>query len=82
MKRKTDPVTFPPGHFTALIREHNWPPGFEPQVVWRHDDHLRQEAARHAREESAANGRGWGNGTITLPKTPKHSAPGTMRRST
>lgn len=26
---------YPPGHFTALLRRHDWPPRFEPQMPVR-----------------------------------------------
>lgn len=30
MKRRIAPVAYPPGHFTALIRAHDWPPRWQP----------------------------------------------------
>ena len=33
--QRTGLDSLPPGHFTALIRRHNWPPMFEPRMPLR-----------------------------------------------
>lgn len=32
MTTDRSPRTYPPGFFTALLREHDWPPGFVSQI--------------------------------------------------
>lgn len=67
-KPKTRPpaaptVIYPPGHFTELVRLHNWPPGFKSQVVveaWDATDR-RAAATRNVEriaEAQALNARG------------------------
>ena len=81
MKRKHTPAReFSAGHFTELVAKHNWPPRFEPQMVWNAEEAKRKEAARLGREAAIANGTGWAAGTILLPGTPKHAAPGKLER--
>jgi hypothetical protein len=46
---------YPKGHFSALIRAHNWPPMFEPQ--WQRTREVQQsETARINRERRVALG--------------------------
>jgi hypothetical protein len=68
-------ASYPAGYFSALVREHNWPPRFEPQFQlgggW-------SDARRvmDMRERQSASGIGWGDGTIPMPGTPKLPRPG------
>lgn len=78
-KRKLMPRDYSPGHFTELIRAHNWPPRFEPMADMNSGEFYRAQAASAAREQAKAEGKGWGAGTIVLPGTPKHAAPEMMR---
>lgn len=68
-------VEYAAGHFTAMIRKHDWPKGFVPTEV--SDDtrakHLQSQAIR-ARLE----GKGWALGTIRLCGTPTYKPPGDM----
>lgn len=50
------PAVYPPGHFTALIRAHNFPPRFEPQCSLVSDAEIRQRAT-DARMRIVAEGR-------------------------
>ena len=74
-KHAQSPAGYPPGHFTALIRQHDWPPSFQPH------DHTPARAvaaelvARAARWKAAAAGRGWAQGTLPMPNTPKNALP-------
>ncbi len=82
MKRKhTPPREFSAGHFTELVAKHNWPPRFEPQMVWNAEEAKRKEAARLGREAAIANGTGWVHGTLVLPGTPKWLAPKARERA-
>jgi hypothetical protein len=73
----------PPGFFTALVLQHNWPPMWQPaEYRW---PALRGAAAAAAAlpvlaaaQRRAAAGVGWGKGTLPMPGTPKHEAPGYM----
>jgi hypothetical protein len=71
---------YEPGFFMALVRQHDWPPRFEPQMesmtVQRQ---IQLAAAARGREVANATGVGWGNGTIVLPNTPHNLRPGMMR---
>ena len=56
---------YPPGYFTDLIRRHDFPPRFRAQPT--------------PKKPPQQNGRGgWGDGTMNMPGTPKHAAPGSM----
>jgi hypothetical protein len=48
------PVSYPAGYFTALIREHNWPPQWQPAEVHTPRQHLAlvkaAEAGRSAKD--------------------------------
>ena len=47
MKRTRTPAReFAPGHFSELVAKHNWPPRFEPQMVWNAEEAKRKEAER------------------------------------
>jgi hypothetical protein len=79
--KHTPHTDYEPGHFTALIRKHNWPPEFV--SLMKHDEREaeRKQAAEKARQAASATGAGWGNGTIAMPNTPKWTAPKPMVRS-
>lgn len=65
-------------YFLALVRRHDWPPGFEPQA-----DEARKVAPvpnAAERERQAALGIGWGTGTTPMAGTPKHARPVWMSR--
>lgn len=73
-----------PGYYTAPFRRANWPPGFWQAKDSEREDRCSSESLRSA--ASAANaqkaresGKGWGNGTVTMPRTPKNIAPGWMK---
>lgn len=79
-KRQPTPATnYPAGHFTALIREHNWPPNFEPRYAHDDTEWKRRMAGQVAREVAAREGKGWNTGTIVLPNTPKWLPPTMMK---
>jgi hypothetical protein len=81
-KRKPTPSTdYPAGYFTALIREHNWPPRFESKLNYSGLDWKRHVAGQWARAVAITTGAGWGNGTIVLPNTPKWRMPTMLTRS-
>lgn len=80
-KRHTPALAYPAGYFTALMREANWPPGFEAALDLGGANAQRQRAASAAREAAAANGTGWGNGTIPMANTPKNPMPKMMARA-
>ena len=77
MKHKL--ITYPPGFFTALIRRHNWPPGFVSQLDREKPEFKPHVTTDAQRERQIAAGYGWGSGTMPMPGTPKRSAPGWMR---
>ena len=91
MKRRRPPKLAPiPAHmttghyFTALIRAHDWPPGWRPAAPERK---LNGGAALigtrrgiEERERQAAEGIGWGSGTTPQPNTPKNRRPEWMNR--
>lgn len=80
MKRKPTPATnYPAGFFTALIREHNWPPMFEPRFAHDDTEWKRRLAGQVAREVAITTGAGWNTGTIVLPNTPKWLPPTMMK---
>lgn len=73
MSRKHPPANYPAGYFTALIREHNWPPNFTPKFPQVNDDFRRMLAASQARDRS-------GNpGTVLMPNTPTWRRPEMMK---
>lgn len=58
-RRKPAPAApaqpYPPGHFTELIRRHNWPPRFEPQYQRTREVEM-SESSRIHREAQMALG--------------------------
>lgn len=50
------PVVYGPGHFTQLMRSHDWPPGFVSQGSVDPGALKRQEAAVRGRATQLANG--------------------------
>lgn len=71
----------PDGYFVALIKKHNWPPGFESQLKVDRNGHL-QALARANRAVALVTGKGWGNGTIVMANTPKHVRPDWLKKET
>lgn len=73
-----------PGYFTALIRRHNWPPGWQPsRDAGAGAARLPRGAAAIAnRERQAQSGIGWGSGTSVMPGTPGTMRPAWMGRGT
>lgn len=69
------PRMFPVGYFTPT-----WPPGFVSALTCR-KGHLQELNGRDMGQQNRAEGRGWGDGTIAMPRTPERLAPGTMRKS-
>lgn len=69
------PSGYAPGHFTSLIRLHNWPPSWEPQYRQTREVEL-SERARITRERLQALGH---TGTI-VGLSPKAEA-GQLERS-
>lgn len=75
---------YPPGHFTELMRRHNWPPRFEsaiPRVSdWRSgaSASARVSAQREAGYEA---GHWWATGTVQMPGTRDAAKPAWMPRS-
>lgn len=68
---------YAPGHFTALIAKHDWPPNFIPQ--FEHELHWSDaRRVQQIREHQTANAVGWGSGTLPMTKTPKHARPTAM----
>ena len=73
---------YPPGYFSALVREHDWPPEFKahPSVSdWRSPSAMSKKASE-AREAAAERGEAWGLGKICLPGTPNQLRPGWEKR--
>lgn len=84
-KPKAKPIPtgdYPPGYFTAHIREHDWPPGWQPQI----DGALisAQAAGVHAGRlatwRAKAEGKGWAVGTMPMPRTPSNPLPARQAR--
>lgn len=53
--RPAAPAAYAPGHFTELVRLHNWPPTFEPQLR-RTREVEQSESSRVNREARVAQG--------------------------
>ena len=75
-RRPPAPVDYPPGHFTAPV--YAWWPDWQPYVLGRFDTGAAERSARAAAvtEENRRLNRGFGNGTMDLPRTPDSVAPG------
>lgn len=65
---------YPSGHFTELVRRHNWPPRFEPRL------HAIDLGDKPKLGRPLKHGGGWGDGTIPLPGTPMGGKPAWMPR--
>jgi hypothetical protein len=78
--KRTPTKTYPPGYFTESMTRHNWPPRFVSKMDAASTSAHHQRASAKARELAVEHGLGWGTGTIVLPNTPKHQAPGMMER--
>ena len=57
-RRRPQPVAYPAGHFTALMRRHDWPPRFRPQYQ-ADSDPDRSARSSATRDAILARG-GWG----------------------
>lgn len=68
-RRRRTAAAYGAGFFTSLMRAHDWPPGF----VSRTADHVPTRLSGAAGNVALG---GWGNGTLPMPGTPKHTAPG------
>ena len=80
MKRIPTPATdYPAGFFLALVREHNWPPNFEPRFDIPDTEYKRRMAGQAASEVAITTGAGWNTGTIVLPNTPTWRRPEMMK---
>lgn len=77
-RRRTPARDYPPGFFTALVVQHNWPPRFEPRFASDLMSIQRQQASFKAREKAATEGVGWGHGTVMMPNTPVMNGRPTM----
>jgi hypothetical protein len=70
---------YEPGHFTALMTAHNWPPKFVSRWnIAAQRVGLLQTVQR--RESDSATGTGWGSGTTVMPGTPGSARPAFMGR--
>lgn len=79
-RKRTLPASYPAGHFTALIRQYDWPPRFESQFHYSSMEADRKRGAAAAREAAQQRGVGWGVGTMVLPNTPGYLPPQMMGR--
>jgi hypothetical protein len=59
---------YPPGHFTALVRLHNWPPRFKPAMT----TDRRLDAQNEATRKMLAAGKGFASVTLGLPGAAQH----------
>lgn len=80
MKRRRVPaVKYPEGFFTEPMRLHNFPPGWKPQGPPRSTEAI-SRGATASREKAESGDYGWREGSIPMPKTPKHMRPGWLER--
>ena len=71
---------YAPGHFTADMRLHDWPPGFTSRIA--PGPALPSSLSVIARRESdSATGKGWGDGTQVMTGTPNTARPKMMVRA-
>ncbi len=72
-------VDYQPGHFTALIRRHDWPPMFVSQIdkieVRNANGETAREVATRTREQCLAEGKWHATGTVPMAGTPKDAHP-------
>lgn len=68
-------VEYAAGHFTALMRRHNWPRGFVATEITddKRAKHLQSQAVK-----ARLQGKGWALGTMRLCGTPTYKPPGDM----
>lgn len=71
-KPPAPPRLYPEGYFTPT-----WPPGFVSAFECR-QGRLQEISGRALGQRMRETGAGWGSGTISLPNSPKHAAPGDM----
>jgi hypothetical protein len=75
----TQPREYTPGWFTEPVLA--WWPNWQPYAETRKPgDPLASHHAMLSRRRAQESGVGWGRGTVQLPKTPQHDAPGWMGR--
>ena len=65
-------VDYPPGFFSELVRQHRWPPRFEPS--------MQRDVDRSPKLGRPTSHGGWAGGTIALPNTPTQPVPAWMPR--
>lgn len=53
---------YAPGHFTALMRAHCWPPMWQPRADWSRAG--QSQASTASRERAMADGKWWAAGTL------------------
>jgi len=61
-------IAYAQGYFTQLIRDHNWPPGFEAQQIGRDLGAASRENAQRMREQ----GLGHSATPLNLPGAAEH----------
>lgn len=60
-------VEYSPGYFTALIRQHDWPPSFRPAVVSDSDLYARRAAYARQAQANREAGKGHAGMSLDLP---------------
>jgi hypothetical protein len=65
---QTPAVEYPDGYFTALVRQHDWPPQFKPAVTVDR----RLDAQNKATRQMLAAGKGFASVTLGLPGAAEH----------
>jgi len=66
-------------YFSELVKRHNWPPGFTPSADSANKMPAQLGLTPAERERRAELGIGWGNGSMVMPNSPKHMAPGWLK---
>ena len=66
-------------YFSELVKRHNWPPMFEPRADSANKMPAQLGLSPAERERRAELGIGWGNGSMVMPNSPKHRAPGWLK---
>lgn len=70
-----------PGYFLALVRRHDWPPGFAAGLDARPAEQRVTSHSIAERERQTNEAVGWANGTVLMAGTPKHPRPEWMGRA-
>lgn len=68
-KVAAEPAAYPPGYFLALVRQHNWPPRFEPSCHGDGGRAARLQAQSRAMREA---GLGYETLPLNLPGAQEH----------